>query len=123
MKLLDGIEPIAVMVGNEVIFDFFKRAKIAVDDFQIGILKDDTHVLIFKMPVIHVFGKRNDKFALEHCKELFEKHPEVTDVILNYFEMCESYFDVEGSIIEFLNSEEAVYTYQVYQIIEWISPL
>jgi hypothetical protein len=73
--------------------------------------------------LLNRLGKRKDKFALEYCKQLFDKHPEITDIILGYFEMCGVYPDVEGAIIEFLNSDEAVYPYQIYQIIEWISEL
>ncbi len=77
---------------------------------------------LFKF-LLNRLGRRKDKFALEHCKQLFDKHPEVTDIILDYFELCEVYPDVQGTIIEFLNSDEAVYPYQIYQIIEWISEL
>jgi hypothetical protein len=77
---------------------------------------------LFKF-MLNRLGKRKDKYAVEHCKQLFVKHPEVTDIILDYYGLCEVYQDIESAIIEFLDSEEAVYPYQIYQIIEWISGL
>jgi hypothetical protein len=77
---------------------------------------------LFKF-LINRLGKRKDKFALEYCKHLFDKHPDVTDVILNYFASCEAYAEVEDTIIDFLKSDDAVYPYQIYQIMEWISEL
>jgi len=66
-------------------------------------------------------GRQADKFAVEHCKTLFEKHPEENLTILKYFEAADSLEDVEDTLVLFLNSADAVYPYQIYQILEWLN--
>ena len=66
-------------------------------------------------------GKQTDKFAVEHCKTLFEKHPEQNLAILKYFEKAHALDDVQDSLVSFLNSKDAVYPYQSYQIFEWLN--
>ncbi len=66
-------------------------------------------------------GKQADKFAVEHCKTLFEKHPEQNLTILKYFEAAQALDDVEEALVSFLNSEDAVYPYQIYQMLEWLN--
>jgi hypothetical protein len=66
-------------------------------------------------------GKQKDVFAVEHCKALFERHPEETFHILEYFEACEVTNAVQDSLVLFLNSKDAVYPYQAYQMLEWLN--
>jgi Reverse transcriptase (RNA-dependent DNA polymerase) len=66
-------------------------------------------------------GTQNDIFAVEHCKTLFEKYPQETSNILEYFEDCGVVTDVQESIVSFLNSKDAVYPYQAYQMLEWLN--
>lgn len=40
--------------------------------------------------------------------------------MLDYFDAVGAVADVENTIVAFLNSEDAVYPYQIYQIIEWL---
>lgn len=63
-------------------------------------------------------ANRKDKFAVEHCETLLEKQPHETQTILNYFRACEVFVEVEANLVQFLNSEDAVYPYQIYQIID-----
>lgn len=66
---------------------------------------------------------QEDPFAADHCKRLFDKHPEETEYILSYFRATQATVTVETDIVTFLNSGDAVYTYQNYQILEWFSML
>ncbi len=63
-------------------------------------------------------GNRKDEFAVEHCETLLERQPQETHTILDYFSSCEVFAEVEAKLVQFLNSEDAVYPYQIYQIID-----
>lgn len=69
--------------------------------------------------LLNRLGRFKDRFAVDHCKNLFERHPEETRYILRYFSQVEAVEETEESIIEFLDSEDAIYTYQIFQMIEW----
>jgi hypothetical protein len=81
----------------------------------------------FDKTLFHFLLKRlavqNDTFGVNHCKTLFDKHPEETDYILSYFKAVQAVDSVEVDLVTFLNSPDAVYTYQNYQILEWFSIL
>jgi hypothetical protein len=66
-------------------------------------------------------GAQRDRFAVDHCKGLIEKHPEETDPILEYLAASLAVAEVEPDLIGFLNSADAVYPYQNYQIFAWIA--
>jgi hypothetical protein len=66
------------------------------------------------------FANYKDCFAVEHCKTLLERQPQETHTILSYFKATEVVAQIEAALIEFLNSDAAVYPYQVYQIMEWV---
>ena len=68
-------------------------------------------------------GAQSDGFAVDHSSTLFEKHPEEGQAVLGYFKAVGAAASVETSITAFLNSPEAVYPYQKYQIIEWFNSL
>jgi hypothetical protein len=71
-----------------------KKYELNPDDVPISLIRDTfkAHYLdspdtkfekaLFKF-LINRLGKRKDKFAIEYCKQLLDKHPDVTDVILN----------------------------------------
>jgi len=71
--------------------------------------------------LLNRLGKHKDKFAVEHCMTLLEKHPEETRTILDYLSRTVELVEIEDSLIEFLNSQDAIYPYQNYQIIEYVS--
>jgi len=73
--------------------------------------------------LLNRLGKFKDKLAVEHCKTLFDKHPEETRYILHYFSQVEALEEIQDSIIEFLDSEDAIYPYQIYQIVEWYNEI
>ena len=64
-----------------------------------------------------------DQYAVEYCKGIFVSHPQETRIVLAYFEDVGAYYEVEQNIVDFLNSEDAIYPYQKYQIISWLCSL
>ncbi|NJK36154.1 MAG: hypothetical protein HC919_15125 [Oscillatoriales cyanobacterium SM2_2_1] len=68
-------------------------------------------------------GAVKDKFALEYCKNIFVTQPQETETILEYFRSVDGYALVEDTLVDFLSSEDCIYDYQNYQIIEWICNL
>lgn len=64
--------------------------------------------------------KVGDTYALEYCMGQYERHPEEMHTILDYFKSINAVCDVKESLVNFLESEDAVYDYQNYQIIDWL---
>lgn len=70
--------------------------------------------------LLNKLGNASDDTAVSYCLDLLERHPEETAAVLKYlFKQVDSpsYFT---QLLEFVNSENAVYDYQNYQIIEWL---
>ncbi len=61
-----------------------------------------------------------DAFAQVHVMPLLERHPEETKVILNYLGGVEALPAIEGELIRYLESPDAIYPYQTYLVIEWL---
>lgn len=81
---------------------------------------DDFDTTLFRF-LLKRLGKAKDNFAITDCITLIEKHPEETRNILSYFSSAEVVADVTEPIVHFLDSDNAVYQYQVYEIMEWFS--
>lgn len=64
-----------------------------------------------------------DDLAVEYCFKILRLQPQETAAVLQYFENVEAFEYTETEIIDFLNSEDCIYSYQNYQIIEWICNL
>jgi hypothetical protein len=60
-----------------------------------------------------------DRSAIDHCLVLLRTNPEETQTILRYIERADAVEIAEPAILRYLESPEAVYDYQGYQIIEW----
>lgn len=71
--------------------------------------------------LVNRLGSSRDGYAADYCLEALKSHPEETSVILRYFRIIDAIMTVESSIIEYLKSEDAVYFYQTYQILEWFA--
>ena len=56
---------------------------------------------------------------VDHTVTLLEKHPEVTDTILDYWGEVGAVDHIDERLVRFLDSDEAVYAYQLYQILDW----
>lgn len=71
----------------------------------------------------------NDSFAFEYCLANFENHPEETAYLLKYSKSFD-FWDIDvmklpdrlqSFLLEFLKSKNAVYDFQNYQILFWLS--
>lgn len=71
--------------------------------------------------LINRLGNAKRTVALEYCLGMLAVHPEETPIILSYIKSIDSIASTEGSLLNFITSEDAVYPYQVYQILEWFS--
>jgi len=71
--------------------------------------------------LINRIGISKDKIGLEYCLRNLEKHPQETNTFLKYFLAIEAIDEVINSLFEFLQSDDAIYSYQKYQIINWIN--
>ena len=67
--------------------------------------------------LLNRLGKQSEPFAAEHCVTLLGDHPEETKAIVDYLARLDDVPD--AAIIKFLNSDIAVYDYQIYQIVEF----
>lgn len=64
-------------------------------------------------------GNAGDHCALEHALSILQEYPEETAAILSYISALDEVANVENTIIDYLDNENAVYTYQIYQILKW----
>ena len=71
--------------------------------------------------LLNRLGKSKNDIAVAYCLKLLKTHPEETKYILKYFQSIGAINQIEDSVVEFLRSVHAVYSYQNYQILEWFS--
>ncbi|MEQ9408458.1 MAG: reverse transcriptase domain-containing protein, partial [Fuerstiella sp.] len=69
--------------------------------------------------LLNRLGKVKDNYAVEYCLSLLAERPEETEHILKYLKRNDSISSCDDAIAGFLESENAIYSYQIYQIIEW----
>jgi len=147
IKEIDGIEPILQNVRSR----FVEQIKVAIgitsymtfdeaeriynetpDTFSSQVLSETYRLYFIDSPdnkfdktlfrfLLHRLGKKGDKSALESCFPFLEKHPEHTEDILKYLEVTSALGETQARLNSFICSESAVYPYQNYQIIEWLS--
>jgi Reverse transcriptase (RNA-dependent DNA polymerase) len=67
--------------------------------------------------LLNRLGKQRDAFGAEHCVTLLGDHPEETKAIVDYLARLD--VPPDEAMIKFLNSDAAVYDYQVYLILEF----
>lgn len=65
------------------------------------------------------FGNANDPFAYPHCLDLLTSQPQETAYILRYVTAIGRVIEAELKVIDFLESADNVYGYQVYQLLTW----
>lgn len=63
----------------------------------------------------------NNDFALDYCLSIIEKHPQETEYILKYITKIKAQDQVIYELTEFLCSPLSTYSFQEYQIIQWIN--
>lgn len=66
-------------------------------------------------------GEAKSKYAVDYCFYQFEKHPEETSTLLNYYLKCGAFSEVNQAIREFFKSGEAIYDYQNHKILNWFA--
>ncbi len=96
-----------------------KVIKIAFNDFFVN--ADDTtfdkslfHFLLNKL------AQANDDSAYDYCLEQLERHPEEIKDVLNYLGRINKGKDALKTLVKYISSENAVYDYQNFKIIEWL---
>lgn len=70
--------------------------------------------------LLNKLGNASDNVAVTYSLDLLERHPEETPHILKYLSKLSGRSAVFSQLIGFLNSDNAVYDYQNYLIIEWL---
>lgn len=70
--------------------------------------------------LLNKLGNASDNVAVTYSLDLLEKHPEETPHILKYLNKLSGRSADFSQLINFLNSENAVYDYQNYLIIDWL---
>lgn len=70
--------------------------------------------------LLNKLGNASDDTAVAYCLDLLERHPEETAAVLKYLSKQTNPPAYFAQLLEFINSENAVYDYQNYQIIEWL---
>jgi len=71
--------------------------------------------------LINRIGKSNDKIGLEYCLRNLENHPQETNSFLKYFKAINVESEVISALFEFIKSDEAIYNFQNYEIVEWVT--
>lgn len=145
---IDGIHPILQPIIKqfmENIIDTFESQDpyltVAKADKLLGSIKNETPITVLREAfdnnfsasadehfdktlfrfLINRLGSSRDAHAQNYCLAALKSHPEETSVILNYFRMIDAIKTIELSIIKYMASQDAVYSYQTYQILEWFS--
>ncbi|MGA3208036.1 MAG: RNA-directed DNA polymerase [Syntrophales bacterium] len=63
--------------------------------------------------------KINSRIAVAYCLDLLRRRPEETEVILRYFSGIKIKRDEILAIIKYCESSDAIYDYQLFQIVKW----
>jgi hypothetical protein len=69
--------------------------------------------------LLNRMGKHKEDFAFDSVLEYLSRQPEETRTILRYLERIGAVERAEERMVQYLNSEEAVYPYQIYEIVAW----
>src|SRR5205814_7461025 len=64
-------------------------------------------------------GKTKSTIAVHYCLDLLAKQPDETDAILRYFQDIELPIEPCKVILRYAASADAIYDYQLYQIVRW----
>ncbi|MFA4852132.1 MAG: RNA-directed DNA polymerase [Bacteroidales bacterium] len=76
--------------------------------------------------LINRLKKEKNSLAIDYCLSIIDKHPEETSNILKYLQSFNELDNkdfgfslIQSHLIKFLSSDEAVYDFQNYQILNW----
>jgi len=87
----------------------------------------DTDPSKFDKTLFHFLLKRlcsfHDKFAFPHVFEVLAIHPEETQAVLDYVGDVSTAQESDPYLLSIIDSDRAVYPYQLYQIVQWRNTL
>jgi hypothetical protein len=98
----------------EVVIEAFREFFLENDD------EEYFNKTLFRF-LVNRLGNAQEDFALDYCLKMLKEHPEETETILKYIKSIDAMKKTESIILKFINSNDAVYSYQLYQILEWFS--
>ena len=79
---------------------------------------EDFNATLFHYLLVRL-GKAGSRVAVAYCTQTLSARPEETGQILNYFSQIELEPSEVRSVIEYMASEDAIYDYQLYQLLRW----
>ncbi len=89
------------------------------DDYFINDNANKFNKTLFRFCLNKLALKKED-FAADTCILFLKIHPEETEYILKYFKQLDLPIDRYKSVLDYINSDDAIYSYQIYQIFNWI---
>jgi hypothetical protein len=97
--------------------------EILLEAFRSYFVNLDGNIIQFNKTLFRYLLKRlgahKDWTFCRRCIELLETQPQETHTILDYLTMLAAAPKVEASIVEYLNSDAAIYAFQKFQILDW----
>lgn len=69
--------------------------------------------------LLNQLGKVGSTIAVEFCLNALRARPEETSFILRYFSRCEKAAGQLGTVTQYMGSNDAIYDYQLYQVVRW----
>jgi hypothetical protein len=75
------------------------------------------HYLLYRL------GAAGSRVAVAYCLEALQQRPEETDYILRYFSDVSLTDEELATVISFMASDDAIYDYQLYQLLQWFAEL
>jgi hypothetical protein len=144
---IDGVSPLIKSIQSEMLVELKERfsgigSYITVDEIERKFDADPTApapaVLEqafrdnfgnaeggFNKTLLHYLltrlGKVKSCIAVSHAIELLQQRPEETKQVLRYLREAEVTGTEEQTIISYISSAEAIYDYQLFQIVTWFS--
>lgn len=70
--------------------------------------------------LLNRLGNLRDRFAADYCISILSEHPEETSSALNYLQKVAVNNGDLSAIERLVRSDEAVYEYQIYQVLQWL---
>jgi hypothetical protein len=64
-------------------------------------------------------GRVRSRVAVQYCIECLAGRPEETNAILKYFQPIGLHDDEQEAVVAYMGSDEAIYDYQLYQLLKW----
>jgi len=66
-------------------------------------------------------GAQRNRYAVGYCLKQLTTNPQETQAVLQYIERVGAFEQAFTALEEFLNSEDCIYDYQIYQIFRWLN--